>query len=393
MKMIGKTPVIVVVSSLLACGLALAEDIQPAFTWHATVQNAKDNVKAAKQKRLFSRKLNLRRNGTEKEDRISQGGTRVIESGSTLGAETGIVVEKGTVIVSSDLKGDANGDGQGKITLQGRGALLIVEENADIDVDTIEVGKGAEMVVTNAKKLRVKNWNNNGRIIFDGSDSLPAEGILTNNGEIYLANPNVPAAVEGAPPPSLNIVNNGTISTGATAVTNAKKGDLKVGVIDANVECNEGGILTVMPLTNAALAASLTKRDANQAAQDAHQPLFDSAPTGGAYMQINGSLNTGTGTMNVTIDSTYYGQYAIGLPIFINGAHLNVTTTGGYNPPNATQFLIIKAKSIGGTGFATPTVYTPSTTTYSHSISMKISCENNTRQCYPLYNVTPTPFQ
>lgn len=65
------------------------------------------------------------------------------------------------------------------------------------------------------------------------------------------------------------------------------------------------------------------------------------------YITITGTWAQSSGVINVTINSTYYGQAIIGDATYLGGCTLNVTLDG-YTPAFGDNFRIIKAPTITG---------------------------------------------
>jgi hypothetical protein len=326
--------------------------------------------------------------GRPEKIKLKKGESRIIERGEKIMVDQGSEIEEGAeiVVTNGELHIDRGlaktGTGKhGTIKLRGNKAQMVVEGGSVVDTH-VELSLGATARLMGAQATIIGGKLTNGRgskIYLEDGNALAVGDSLLNEGEIYVDNHhNRPTNATNAAQEK-QFTNRGHIKVGTRGNGVETVDGVRLGTIYGSLINEAGGHIEIR-LPDSAKVEKLPT--APLPPRTALQPPPSGSP---AYVQVSGSLGSSSGSLSITIDSSYYGQFNCTYSLVVSGATLNVTTNG--TPPVAgTQFNIIKAgSSLTGTGFGRSN-YTPSTVTYSHSMGGVYTCATSpsTRKCYPI---------
>lgn len=305
-----------------------------------------------------------------KKDEVVEGAEEweVTGNDNSMESDCSITIKNGKVRLSG-----AKLTGRGKIILRparGQQAFLIVEDAADIEVDSIEVHEGAAVLFKGRakKKVRLGSFMNKGRVVFMDSD-IDARGNLDNYGELMMANPDAPRS----PRPGFTTINKSTSEDGS--ITN---GIIRgIGVLPGSLT-NEGEIWLNDPDFQRALSGVLREGDEQDPGS-----RHNSQPTG--VITVTGDLSTSTGHLQEYINASTHGQMDVYGTVTINGAKITVYTTVSTGfPVTGDAFTVIIADNLAGTNGFTTKVHNSTVYTHTPWPINAANCYNGTAECYKL---------
>jgi hypothetical protein len=260
---------------------------------------------------------------------VSLGSDRILRDGSITEIATNTLLQiDGTMRVPSFSAATLKLDSQSLV--KGSGSLT-VEAGATLVIDSSQ-GQFGKIQVDNQGTVILKG-------LLDCSSGLDFE----TSGTLILANTSVDnssdldtlqANVQALYPSTGAVftIHNGGVLTGS-------------GVLDGDLVVEPGGkIVLTAPDPKVSAASSMLIRDSSGKIVKRKPAMPTASPD---FMILNGDLSMSSASLDITINTTYYGQLSMTGMATIGNCTLNVTLSG-YTPAYADAFRIIKADSMTG---------------------------------------------